>query len=211
MKTFLGFSLAKIKFLTKFVKPIFSPAVLTLIVAIASLLASYMQWHAMKEQLTEMQLARKSEQRPFIIHKLQNELVEPNKKILFNITSTNYGKSPAKSFLRFQSLFYGVNAEKYANDWFEKYKLNNYDTCGDSIIPPTEGNPFIYRFIESDNILSIKEYEAFKKGTYPIIVVAKEYYSDISCNGYSTETAISYLSNGAYQVIRNNISNLEFK
>ena len=209
VKTLLLSLLDKIKFLTKIVKRLsFLPQVVTLIVAITTAIVSYMQWHAMKEQLTEMKLARKNEQRPFIVHSLQHEIIEPNKKISFDVTTTNYGKSPAMSWFRSERVFYGVNAKKNSEEWFEKFKGKPYDICGNSIIPPTDGNPFTYISVESDKIFNLKEYADFKNGIYPIIVVVKEYYSDMSCNGYSSETAISWQPNGALYVIKNNINNL---
>ena len=167
-------------------------------------IVSYMQWDAMKQQLIEMKFSRKSEQRPLIVHNFQDVIVEADKKISFGINSTNYGKSPALSFqnLKFSAVLHGRSANKSIESWFTKRNQKLHKMCGDSIIPPT-GNPFNYNSAESENLLTTKEFLGFKKGAHPIIVVVVEYYSDMACNTYITETAMSLQPNGAMVIIRN--------
>ena len=182
--------------------------VVTTVTTIVTSLVAYMQWNAMQEQLTEMKLTRKYEQRPFLTHSIQDEVVEPNKKISFNITTANYGKSPAMGIMKAAHVFYGKNALLDAGKWFESYGDKPINLFGDSIIPPTSGNSFSYITAESEMVFSIKEYDEFKNGAYPIIVAVKEFYSDVSGNGYSSETEIRWLPNNALQVVRNSTNNL---
>lgn len=204
VKSFLD----KLKIFSKVEYLTFMCIVVTTVTTIVTSLVAYMQWNAMQEQLTEMKLTRKYEQRPFLTHSIQDEVVEPNKKISFNITTANYGKSPAMGIMKAAHVFYGKNALLDAGKCFESYGDKPINLFGDSIIPPTSGNSFSYITAESEMVFSIKEYDEFKNGAYPIIVAVKEFYSDVSGNGYSSETEIRWLPNNALQVIRNSTNNL---
>ena len=80
------------------------------------------------------------------------------------------------------------------------------------IVRPHLKNPECYSwfisFFPDENFSNTKEYEEFKNGAYPIIITVKEFYSDVSGNGYSSETAVRWLPNNAFQVIRNSTNNL---
>lgn len=201
LKTYLIFLLSKVN---PFIKIQYINFFLTTVIAISTAFVSYMQWDAMKQQLTEMKLARKSDQRPFIVHNFQDEIVQPNKKISFGINSTNYGKSPALSLtaLKFSAVLHGSNANESLESWFSKRNKKHSEMCGDSIIPPT-GNPFYYNSAKSENFLTAKEHSDFMRGAHPVIVAVVEYYSDMACNTYITETAISFQPNGAMVIIKN--------
>ena len=200
VKTYWIFLLSKVK---RFIKIEFLNFFLTTVIAISTAIASYLQWDAMQQQLNEMKLARISEQAPAITHNLQDEVVEPNKKISFKVVTKNYGKS-GLGLHKYQKVLYGIDAQKNMEKWFELHK-GTFNLRGKFIIPPREGMGFTYTTVESETELNLKEYEDFIKGTYQIIVVVKEDYSDMSGYGYSSETAIQYQPNKDHVILINTI------
>lgn len=195
--------------------------------AIVSAFIASLQWHSMQGQLEEMRgssqqtdrliaeiteqaraaqdslnvsrLHFQREQRPYVMPRIYPIIFSPNQKIVVNIFSGNYGKTPAMKVGTAARIFYGKNALAEAYKWFSQSAQIAFSRpYGPNIPPGTPASSIeaMISFKDTNQIISEKEFNSLATKDFTVVVAVRQAYADILGNEYWTDFCVGRLANG---------------
>ena len=147
------------------------------------------------------------DQRPYLWPTMpMGTSIEVNKPIKAGLGFVNYGKSPAVDYRCAARVFFGKNAAKDANQWFEEHRQygisreKGYKSLG--VVPPgipaSGDKPSSYATAVSREALDASSARYITDNDFAIFIVAHVDYFDISGGSYWTERCVTSLKSRAW-------------
>jgi len=150
-----------------------------------------------RDSILEGRSQFQQDQRPYIIYTVVPTDLVPNAPIQVNLLLVNYGKSPAIKVRGTGNVFWGKDAMKQADEWFDAQAIKSLPSNVGTIIPPgVIVNPQRITLTSASSI-SQSEFKVLTSTNFSIVVVTHHEYEDRSGNHYWTNSCYSRLANGA--------------
>lgn len=193
--------------------------------AVVSALVALLQWDTMRGELDEMrengqqtdrliaqvteqakaavqsldasQQQFQREQRPYVMPRANPMVFSPNREIVVNIVSGNYGKTPAMKIGIAINIFTGKDALKQAYQWFDKEAPKVHASPYGANIPPATPASSIEattNTVRTRQVISKKKFSAIDRMNFGIVVAMRQAYLDIFGNEYWTDFCVGRLA-----------------
>jgi hypothetical protein len=158
-----------------------------------------------RQALSDSQKFFQIDQRPYVWNSAVQPLpMIPNQRISANVYFANYGKSPALDVHGTGAMFFGRDALKQADAWFESIGTNplNKSTTGTvSIIapgiPPDPQKANSFTTILSTKVVTSDDITFILKNDFSAVIVLRQQYSDTGGNNYYTDMCFFHLASNA--------------
>ena len=153
---------------------------------------------------TEAEKRFQIDQRPYLWESSMKPLpLAVNQRVFFDLHYVNYGKSPAIRELGIGKVFFGKDALRQADKWFDKLGDKPLATpqTANGILPPgipADPEKTVSRTtLQSDNILTNNDLAYLAIHDFAIVAVPRVDYFDAAGNFYRSDICVFQFASGA--------------
>lgn len=163
---------------------------LMVVITLGGVVVSAVQWKTTQSLFYQ-------DQRPYLISLAQPRQLVPNQEVMLDFHNGNYGKTPALRAGGAGYIFFGDDALKRADEWFENEAPKVFSHRYETIIPqntPASNIEARRTTVRSHRIVGEQELSALIKKDFSIVAVMRQAYLDRAGNEYWTDSCVANLA-----------------